>query len=177
MLVRTATGRDCPAITRIAGSVFHLACPPDTPKADMDAYVGEHLTCGAFERAVADPCRTVLVAVIGTSVVGFSVLAHDPEDVGVAAADGMPELTRCYVAEEQHGKGVAQVLMARTLEDVTGPVRLMVNDRNARAIAFYRRNGFEEVGAVSFPCGGDVHRDVVMVRARTVRPLRTTAGP
>jgi ribosomal protein S18 acetylase RimI-like enzyme len=41
---------------------------------------------------------------------------------------------------------------------------LGVWERNARAIAFYRRWGFADVGSQSFQLGGDLQSDRVMAR-------------
>lgn len=164
MFVRIASTSDAGVISRIAAAVFHMACPPGTPQTEIDAYLDECLTPAALERVIDDASQCVRVAVIDEIVVGFSVLVHEPDEIGVLAADGIPELTRLYVSAQHQGNGIAQMLIARTLEDVSARVRLMVNDTNGRAISFYRRNGFQEVGAVSFHCAGDVHCDIVMVR-------------
>jgi ribosomal protein S18 acetylase RimI-like enzyme len=42
---------------------------------------------------------------------------------------------------------------------------LGVWEHNPRAIAFYRKSGFVEVGDHVFPVGRDPQRDVVMARA------------
>jgi ribosomal protein S18 acetylase RimI-like enzyme len=43
-------------------------------------------------------------------------------------------------------------------------VWLGVWERNPRAIAFYRKFGFREVGTHVFPLGNDPQRDIVMAR-------------
>jgi len=44
---------------------------------------------------------------------------------------------------------------------------LGVWERNARAIAFYRKQGFEVVGEQEFMLGADRQRDLVMARRLT----------
>jgi ribosomal protein S18 acetylase RimI-like enzyme len=41
---------------------------------------------------------------------------------------------------------------------------LGVWERNPKAIAFYRKFGFQEVGEHVFPLGSDAQRDIVMSR-------------
>jgi ribosomal protein S18 acetylase RimI-like enzyme len=53
-------------------------------------------------------------------------------------------------------------------------VWLGVWERNPKAIAFYKKFGFREVGAHVFPLGSDPQRDVVM--ARPVVDSRPDAG-
>lgn len=164
MHIRSATFGDCEAISKIASDTFALACPADTPAEELDLYISENLTPSSFQAALNAPEQSVLVLEKAGGVVGFSLVNHQPEKLGIPQADGIPELTRCYVDTAHHGTGAAQALMAATLAGITTPIRLAVNDQNARAIGFYQRNGFQTVGETSFQCGEDVHRDLVMVR-------------
>jgi ribosomal protein S18 acetylase RimI-like enzyme len=73
-----------------------------------------------------------------------------------------------YVSKEWHGKGVAQDLMAASIvmaeESNADHVWLGVWERNPRAIAFYRKLGFSEVGDHVFVLGADPQRDIIMTR-------------
>ncbi|MEE1925206.1 GNAT family N-acetyltransferase [Pseudomonas sp. 148P] len=164
MNVRSATPDDCAAISRIARETFALACPADTPEEELQRYIDEHLTPACFHHLLGDASQALRVVEVAGQVCGFSVVDYAPERLGVALADDIAELKRCYVAAQQHGSGVAQYLMGATLEGTALPLRLTVNDQNARAIAFYQRNGFVVVGETRFQCGADIHRDLVMVR-------------
>lgn len=66
-------------------------------------------------------------------------------------ADGIVSLDRIYVDPEALGAGIGKQLMAATLDAFpdTKCVRLEVAPENARAIAFYQRQGFTKVGAVT----------------------------
>ena len=74
-----------------------------------------------------------------------------------------------YVVDEWHGKGIALRLMDACLSEMkrreSDIAWLGVWERNPRAIAFYGKFGFGEVGAHEFLLGADVQRDVVMSRA------------
>ena len=167
MLVRSAILDDSEAISRIARDTFSMACPADTSAEELKRYISENLTPSCFQSALLAPNQNVLVLEKAGAVVGFSLINHTPETLGIVLADGIPELTRCYVAAAHHGTGAAQYLMTATLAGVSNRIRLTVNDQNARAIGFYQRNGFQTVGETSFQCGDDIHRDLVMVRSAT----------
>lgn len=74
------------------------------------------------------------------ALVGFATVddSRDPEPVTPR------ELWAINVLQDHHGTGVAQALLDAALGDEDAS--LWVVDRNARAIAFYRRNGFEPDG-------------------------------
>jgi len=165
LIVRSARGEDAPRVASLAGSVFHLACPPDTPSDEIARYLREALSIESIVDTINSPVHQVRIVEVAGELAGFSVVSRDPPSLGITTADGIPELTRCYVAAAYHGSGAARVLLRHTLSDITGAMRLMVNDHNARAIRFYQRHGFITVGETSFQCGDDMHRDIVMVRS------------
>lgn len=79
----------------------------------------------------------------------------DPDDLD------LPELKTLYVAASSRGTGLAGALLHRALGH--GPGYLWVFERNARALAFYRRHGFRPDGARKLDVGPDVY-EVRLVR-------------
>lgn len=169
-LIRQATAADCDAISQVAARTFALACPANTPATEISAYIQGALMPADFERLNREPEMRLSVGLMRRTVVGYSLVNLAPEPLGIPAADGIAELSKCYVLPEYHGAGVAQRLMADVLQGVVGALRLTVNDSNSRAIAFYLRNGFAVVGETTFQCGADVHRDLVMLHAGRASP-------
>ena len=72
------------------------------------------------------------------------------------------QLFSLYVAAERYGTGVGQALLDATAGD--GPAMLWVARDNNRAVAFYRRNGFEFDGAEQTDPGAPAIVDARMVR-------------
>lgn len=172
--IRRATAADSAAISQVAARTFALACPTNTPAEEISAYIQGALMPADFERLSREPGMRLSVGLVRDTVVGYSLVNLAPQPLGIPAADGIAELSKCYVLPEYHGAGVAQRLMADVLQGVAGALRLTVNDSNSRAIAFYLRNGFAVVGETTFQCGADVHRDLVMLHAGWAAP---EAGP
>jgi ribosomal protein S18 acetylase RimI-like enzyme len=77
------------------------------------------------------------------------------------------ELTQLYLDRPWHGRGVADLVLARladlALDLGARLVRLGVWEHNGRAIAFYEKHGFTQVGVQEFRLGGELHNDHVMV--------------
>jgi diamine N-acetyltransferase len=72
------------------------------------------------------------------------------------------------VDASQHGTGLAHHLMAHVLARAeaarAAEVWLGVWERNPRALAFYRKWGFDVVGEHIFKLGEDPQRDLIMRR-------------
>ena len=182
-VVRRAVPDDAPALASVAAATFPLACPPGTSLTDIAAHVTRHLSAEAFRRYLGDEARTVLVlegpeaGAAGQAgsgpVLGYAVLvAGEPEDASVAAALTVRPtvlLDKFYLLPVAQGTGAAAVLMA-AVTDAAGAsgVWLGVNRQNARASAFYERQGFRVVGGRRFVVGTRTHDDDV--RERVLAP-------
>jgi ribosomal protein S18 acetylase RimI-like enzyme len=116
---------------------------------------------------IADPDRVTLVFEQDGRLLGYAQLRWGPVP-GSVVANSPGEIQRLYVARECHGKGVAVDLMNASIEEMrrrrVDVVWLGVWERNPRAIAFYRKFGFCEVGEHVFQLGSDPQRDIVMAR-------------
>ncbi len=118
----------------------------------------------AYRALLAGGARAWLAeAVPGGAPVGFA-LAGTP-DLAVAR-DGDIELKRIYALSRFHGTGLGAALMARVVAAVVGHERLLlgVYAGNARAIAFYRRQGFADIATRRFDIGGTLYDDLVLAR-------------
>ena len=78
------------------------------------------------------------------------------------------EVARFYVDRPWHGGGVARLLMEAALEDIRGRgahgAWLGVWEHNVRAVRFYAKHGFRDIGAHVFVLGSDVQSDRIMWR-------------
>ena len=89
-------------------------------------------------------------------------------DLPLATDAGDLELRRFNLLSRWHGQGLGGRLMQCVLEGVQaiGARRLMLGifSANARAIAFYARQGFVQAGVRSFRAGQGVYDDLVLAR-------------
>lgn len=165
--VRPAHSADADTLSHIGASTFALACPPSTPAADLEAYIGAELTPQRFREQMASPSRSLFAAEVDGAVVGYLMLSREPAP-GAVAAERPLEVKRLYVLQQFHGAAIGLLLMGQALERarVGGHDRLWlsVSKHNRRGIAFYRKTGFAVVGEQTFPVGGDLHEDFIMAR-------------
>ncbi|MCL1635752.1 GNAT family N-acetyltransferase [Luteimonas sp. SX5] len=101
----------------------------------------------------------------GGAPVGFSMLSP-PDLPSVATYDGDLELKRIYLLHRFHGGGHGATLMQAAIGEARarGARRLLlgVYAENARALAFYKRNGFVPIGERRFRVGGAEYHDLVL---------------
>lgn len=171
--VRTAHPGDADALATLAAVTFPLACPPGSTSADQQAFLDAHLRAEHFARHAADATRAVLVAATpDDELLGYTMLvAGEPVDADARAAVHIRptvELSKCYVHPHHHGGGVASTLLRTSFDHARAlggaGMWLGVNQHNARAQAFYAREGFAVVGVKHFQVGERLEDDYVLER-------------
>jgi len=90
------------------------------------------------------------------------------------------EIARFYVDFRWHGRGVARRMMAAAAAEAerrgAATLWLGVWEHNPRAIAFYAKCGFEDVGSHVFMVGNDAQTDRLMAAPLTTVAERTRAA-
>jgi ribosomal protein S18 acetylase RimI-like enzyme len=157
--IRPATPADAAALSAFAAETFYVTYAAFNTADNMAAYADAAFSPERQCAEIEDASGFVLLAVDESEIAGYAL---------VAPGHGALEIKRFYIAPTRHGRGVAQVLMdavVRTAEARgAGALWLGVWERNARAIAFYRKTGFDEAGFTTFELGSETQRDLLMVR-------------
>lgn len=166
--IRPADRTDAAPLAQLAEKTFRDTFGAANTAEDMEL----HCLTSYSETIQADeivaPNMSTWLAVDGDRLIGFTQLRWGATPPCVQAKSA-GEIQRLYVAADWLGKGVAQELMQTCLDEMrrrgADAAWLGVWERNPRAIAFYRKFGFVEVGEHVFPLGRDLQRDMVMTRA------------
>ncbi len=170
--IREAGIADAAAITTFATKIFLATFGPGTEPAndpaDLDAYLSEAFTVPRQEAELTDPRCVYLLAESGNAVAGFALVRIGSTDPAVTSAAPV-EIQRFYVDGAFHGTGLAAQLMARVhqvaRERGGETIWLGVWEHNPRAIRFYEKHGFRDVGSHPFLLGQDLQTDRVMQRS------------
>ena len=136
--------------------------------ADIVAHCTHRHAAAVYQAWLADPDAVIWIAeTVRRAAVGYLVLtpATLPDDR--PHPDDL-EVQRIYVLSRYHGTGVGYALMSRAIDEAARrgarEVVLGVLKLNVRAVAFYRRQGFREVGTRVFQVGGARFDDFVLGR-------------
>jgi len=168
-VVRRAVAEDAAALALVASATFLDAFAGILNGRDIVAHCAQNNTPARFADWLGDPASVVTLAETGhgAAPLGYSVLTTP--DLPIETAPGDVELKRIYLLSRLHGSGLGAELMARALADARalGKSRMLlgVYGGNARARAFYERQGFAVVGARRFLVGETWHDDAVYARA------------
>lgn len=167
-VIRIANRSDAARLAQLAESAFRDAFSAVNTAEDMDLHCRTSYSEALQASEIANPQMATLLSEDDGGLVGYAQLRWGKTPACVVASSP-GEIQRIYVAGDWHGKGIAQELMSAALEAMKSRgcdvVWLGVWERNPRAIAFYRKFGFVEVGTQIFPLGRDPQRDVVMARS------------
>jgi ribosomal protein S18 acetylase RimI-like enzyme len=165
--IRRADEDDALALSVLAERTFRAAFAESNTAANMQlhcaAYYGQALQLAEIRES---SCET-WVAELNGGLVAYVQLRFDAASPVIAGKRPI-EIQRFYVDASHHGAGLAHQLMVHVLAraEATGYAVLWLGvwERNARALAFYRKWGFEIVGEHTFKVGDDPQRDLLMRR-------------
>jgi GNAT superfamily N-acetyltransferase len=166
--VRRAVAEDAAALALIASATFLDTFAGILGGADIVAHCAANSTPAKFTGWLSDRVSVVTLAETerGRAPIGYSVLTVP--DLPVDTRRGDIELKRIYTLSRAHGSGLGAALMGRALDDARelGRTRVLlgVYGGNARARAFYERQGFTLAGARRFLVGATWHDDVIYAR-------------
>ena len=168
MAVSYRRGRvaDAAALASFATRAFTDTYAEHNTADDMREYLASAYGAEHQARELEDSAMITMVAESENALLGFAQLRRSEAPPSVAS-DAPIEIYRFYVDRSAHGTGVAQQLMKETLAAArdlgANHVWLGVWEKNGRAIAFYRKSGFQDVGTQIFQLGADRQTDRVLV--------------
>jgi ribosomal protein S18 acetylase RimI-like enzyme len=159
LTIRRATADDAATLAELAERTFRDTFARDNRAEDMEAYAARTYGEERQRREIENRDLATLLAEDDGVAVAFAQLALD-------RGPGRVEIARFYVDRAYHGRGIAQALMQATREaaQAHGAERVFLGvwERNARAIAFYAKCGFVDIGSQPFLLGSDLQTDRVM---------------
>lgn len=135
------------------------------PGEDILAHCRNQHSAKKYAAMLAQPETHACIAEVKNAPVGYAVVC--PPDLPVPVGPDDLELKRIYLLHRFQGSGIGAALMQWSIETARamGKRRLLlgVNAEN-NAIAFYRRQGFEDAGTRKFQVGNTLCDDLIMAR-------------
>ncbi len=172
-LICLATPDDVPVLCHLGATTFRETYRTISDPREVDEYADEHFTVDKITAWFRKPCARTLLALVDGRPAGYAHLRHARVPACVDDRKAI-ELSRLYLLATAQGSGLGGAMMdavlahARELEART--IWLGAYDRNVKALAFYARRGFVQVGTHAFEFGDQVYADPVLTRRVTPAP-------
>ena len=165
--IRRAEEDDALALSVLAERTFRDAFADSNTIANMQQHCAGSYGQALQLAEIRDSSRETWVAESDSRLVAYAQLRVDAASLMISGERPV-EIQRFYVDASHHGAGLAHQLMAHVLARAkaaeSAVLWLGVWERNPRALAFYRKWGFEVVGEHTFKVGDDPQRDLIMRR-------------
>ena len=117
-----------------------------------------------IERIIKENPSRLLIAYQNGNPIGVAEIIYD--STCPIRKISVPELSKLYVLERFYGKGIGFGLLNEAEKEVRKngftEFNLEVYIHNARAIAFYNRQGYSSIGNVDFPMESNTYENLVM---------------
>jgi diamine N-acetyltransferase len=167
IMIRRAVPADAETLTQLAVRTFYDAFASSNTPENMQAYMSAAFNLEGTERELADPRSKFLIAEVDGEPAGYAKLYEGEVPECVTGSDPI-EIVRLYIEQRWWGSGVARALMQTCLDEARQSghrtIYLGVWEQNHRAMAFYRKWGFEIVGSHILMVGDDPQNDWWMER-------------
>jgi len=165
MNIRYGTKADAQMLSELGTKTFYDTFAADNTPENMRAYLRESFSPEIQLHELSQPDVIFLIAESEGIAIGYAQLVVNSPDEAIHAGKPM-ELRRIYALQGYLGKGVGKELMQATLNEARqrgcDRIWLGVWEKNQRAIYFYKKWGFREVGTHTFSLGDDPQNDFVM---------------
>lgn len=161
----TATIDDAQALADFAARLFVATYAEFNTEADMRRYIGEHFDARHQRDQINDNNWLTRLLFREDTLAGYYQLRIDGTRPDCVKTQSSSELVRFYIDQQWHGQGLAQTMMADTLVQAKAKSALLwlgVWSENPRAIRFYEKAGFQNIGHAEFRLGADVQKDHVL---------------
>ena len=162
---RYGSTSDAKRLAQLGAQTFYDTFSDENSEKDMLLHLEKTYSLEIQLRELNDPNVIYIVAEADSEIVGYAKLQLNSHDDSVQDKRTI-EIERIYSAKEYIGKGVGKDLMQSCINEARqrecDSIWLGVWENNPRAIAFYKKWGFQEVGEHVFMLGEDPQRDIIM---------------
>lgn len=152
-MLRPGTADDVEVISALSIQVFLDTYATEGVRPDLAQEAFAEYSVDAFASRLHEPQRRFILAETGTGLVGFAELLVAERAAPVGDMVGA-QLVRLYVQPSAQGTGLGKALIG-SAERIAAEARsnglwLIAWDRNHRALEFYARAGYSDLGADTY---------------------------
>ena len=154
-------------LQELSKKTFYDAFSWGTATADMQAYLDTAFTAEKLGSELLEPNSHFYFALLQEQPAGYLKLNFGQAQTDHLKGYGL-EIERIYILQEFQRRKIGEQLIAKAIEiarqNKMEHVWLGVWEKNVKAIAFYERQGFKEVGVHPFLVGKEEQTDLILKR-------------
>jgi ribosomal protein S18 acetylase RimI-like enzyme len=165
MEIINVNGNEIEELQQVSKQTFYETFADVNTAENMQKFLQEAYAIDKLRTEMQNPDSAFYFARHDGNVIGYLKINVGPSQTELKDSDSL-EIERIYVLKEYHGMKVGQMLYEKALDIAREKncqyLWLGVWEKNARAISFYKKNGFVEFGQHEFILGDDVQTDIMM---------------
>lgn len=163
--VRMVEPDELELLQKISKETFLEAFSAANSQKNIKVYLSQSFSSEKLTEAFRNPDSAFYFACLDRRTVGYLKLNFGQAQTEIQA-DNAVEIERIYVLKEFLGKKVGQALYEKSIEIAMQKhadyIWLGVWEKNLRAIAFYKKNGFVAFDTHVFKLGDEDQTDIMM---------------
>ena len=165
IIIKKLTLNDIDQLQKISRQTFYETFSAGNTEENMQKYLEEGFSAEKLSAELNDNNSVFYFAILDGKAIGYLKLNFGQSQTELQD-DKALEIERIYVSREFQGKKVGQILYDKAIQvaqqNKADYVWLGVWEKNPRAIAFYKKNGFVEFDKHVFKLGDDEQTDIMM---------------
>lgn len=151
--------------TQFARKLFFETFEHSITSENMQHYLDTEMTEPIFASQLANPQYKTFYVFVEKELAGYIQFYFNLKE---SYQNISLELKRFYVAPHLHGKGVAGQMMSFCFQEAArmneSALWLGVWENNFKALAFYKKWGYEPISEHTFVTGSESQRDLILAR-------------
>jgi len=159
------TSTDIGQLQEISKQTFFDTFAPYNSEQNMQQYLEENLSLRKLSAELNTAGSEFYFAWLDQKVIGYLKINAAASQTEIRDEKAL-EIERIYVLQEFHGQRVGQILYEKAIglaqERGLHYIWLGVWEKNARALRFYEKNGFEPFDRHIFKLGEDEQTDIMV---------------
>ncbi len=165
MNIRRANLNDAAKLSELGANTFFDTFAKDNTPENIKQHLENSFSPEIQLNELSQSNTIFLIVESDTRAIGYAQLILDSQEEFIKGRKPL-EIRRIYASQEYISKGVGKELMKASLAEAVERgcdcVWLGVWEKNPRAIDFYKKWGFAEVGTHVFTVGDDPQTDFIM---------------
>lgn len=165
IIFRSATLDDTENLVILKQQVWVSTYAVEGIRKDFSDYLLATFTIENERKNLKNQQKFTLIAESKGHLIGCAEVDLNPNEF-LPQIENFPEISVLYVLERFCGKGIGKLLLNETISSLKNlninGVWLSVYHKNQKAINFYNKNGFKDIGKMYFEMSGNSYENRIM---------------